>query len=97
VARRISQATLRCIAARKAKITKLSAELEGLEAQLLADLQGGATVQPGILTARIHEYVRRNVAWKEIVLREQGVEYANRVLAGTKATTYTSAIVEMAK
>ncbi len=91
---RITQATLAAILRRRKKISDLQADLEELEAALLSDLKEGFEVAPGILAARVKEWERRNVAWKEIVVREKGQEYADRVLAATRPETYTKLVVE---
>lgn len=92
--KRISQGTLASILRRRKKIEDLQAELGKLEDALTDDLKAGAKVAPGILTAFIKEWTRRNVAWKEIVVREKGQEYADRVLAAKKADTYSKLVVE---
>ena len=95
MAKRISQKTLSAIIRRRKRISDLQTELDGLEGALKADLQAGAVVQQGLFTGYIKTWERRNVAWKEIVVREKGKEYADRVLAGTKADKHESLVVEV--
>lgn len=56
-------------------------------------LEAGASVQPGILSARLKVTERRNVAWKVICERELGEEYCRRVLAATHPDKYTSLLI----
>jgi len=93
---RITQATLSAILRRRKKISDMQADLEELETALTSDLKAGYEVAPGILVARVKEWERRNVAWKQIVAREKGQEYADRVLAATKPEKYESLVVEAA-
>jgi hypothetical protein len=63
------------------------------EQAIRSALEAGATVQPGILSARLKITQRRNVAWKVVCERELGEEYCRRVLAATHPDSYTSLIV----
>ncbi len=94
---RITQATLAAILRKRKKIADAQADLDELETALTADLKAGYEVAPGILAARVKEWERRNVAWKEIVVREKGQEYTDRVLAATRPETYAKLVVEAAK
>ena len=91
--RPISQETLCVVAEKRAAIAKLEEELKAAEATVLEALKAGAAVAVGLLTARLKTWERRNVAWKDIVIREQGKEYADRVLNATRPDKYESLIV----
>jgi hypothetical protein len=92
---RITQATLSAISNKRAQIDELQFQVKAAEALVLARLKDGAKVASGLLTARVKTWDRRNVAWKEVVVREQGQEYADRVLNATKPTTFESLVVEL--
>ena len=95
MAARITQETLRMIAKRRAQIEELQFQVKASEQLVLERLKDGAKVAPGLLTARVKEFSRRNVAWKEVVVREIGQDYADRVLNATKPEVYTSLVVEL--
>ncbi len=79
----------------RAQIETLQLQVKATELLVLEKLKDGVKVAPGLLTARVKEFSRRNVAWKEVVVREQGQEYAGRVLNATKPKVYTSLVVEL--
>ena len=94
--RPITQDALRFVAEKKAVIARLEEELKAAEATVLEALKAGAAVAAGLLTARLKTWERRNVAWKDIVIREQGKDYADRVLNATRPDKYESLVVEIA-
>lgn len=94
MSKRISEGTLASILRRRKKIEDLQTELGKMEDALTDELKTGAAVAPGILTAYIKEWTRRNVSWKEVVVREKGQDYADRVLAATRPETYSKLVVE---
>lgn len=94
MANRISQGSLAAILRRRKRIADLQTELEKLEDALTADLKEGASVAPGILTAYMKAWERRNVSWKDVVIRELGQPYADRVLAATKPDPQSKLVVE---
>lgn len=93
--RPITQETLRIVAEKKAEIARLEAELKAAETTVLEALKAGAAVAAGLLTARLKTFEKRNVAWKCVVEREMGVDYAERVLAATRPSIYESLVVEL--
>jgi hypothetical protein len=95
MAARITQETLRMIARRCAQIETLQLQVKAAEALVLAKLKDGAKVAQGLLTARVKTFERRNVAWKEVVVREVGQDYADRVLNATKPDKYESVVIEL--
>jgi hypothetical protein len=48
------------------------------------------------VNARIKEWERRNVAWKQVLVREKAEEFADRVFNATKPDKYESLVVEIA-
>ena len=66
------------------------------EAALKARLEAGATVDPGVHVAELKEHFRRNVAWKDVVVRLanrlklNGEAYCSKVLAATKPSRTVS-------
>jgi len=75
---------------------QLEAKVESLESAIKARLEAGAAVQPGVHVAQLKTSSRRNVAWKDVVMRLaerlklNGEAYYARVLAATKPSTTVS-------
>lgn len=93
---KIRQATLKKILQLRAAIESEQQDLDRLEAAVKEAIQGGAAVAKGSFRAEVRTWERRSPAWREIVERELGVEYAERVLAHTKPTPQSKLIVEVA-
>ena len=80
-------------------LAQLEQNVERIESGIQARLEAGATVEPGIHVADLKEKFRRNVAWKDVVMRLadrlklNGESYCGRVLAATKPTRTVSLIV----
>jgi hypothetical protein len=91
----ISQAELHELATLRRAARDAETKVEAKTADLLARLQAGATVEPGIYDARIGEDSRRTVSWKAVAARLakrlgfDGDKYCERVLNVTKPTTKT--------
>jgi hypothetical protein len=95
MAARITQETLRVIASKRSQIELLQLQIKASELLVLERLKDGVKIAPGLLTARVKTFERRNVAWKEVVVREQGQDYGDRVLNATKPDKYESLVVEL--
>ena len=73
-------------------LSQLKEKVSELESGIKSRLEGGAAVQPGVHIASLKENLRRNVAWKDVVLRlaeKLGYEpeaYVSNVLVHTKPT-----------
>lgn len=93
---KITQKSLRSVVKLQAQLAALSEKLKSAEASVFDALKGGAEVQSGLLSAHIKTFERRNVAWKKIVEREKGEEFAARILAATHADKYENLVVELA-
>ncbi len=90
----VNQAQLAHIVWLRQQVEQTKAKLEQAEAALRATLDAGAPVEPGLLRAFLKTIERRSVAWKAVVERELGEDYAKRVLAATKPETFTHLVVE---
>lgn len=90
----ISQKSLAAILKQRKKIADAEKVLKELEEKLVTSLKAGSTVSSGVLTARLKTYERRNVAWKQVLIREKGEEFVDRVFSATRPDTYESLVVE---
>ncbi len=70
------------------QIDALRREHSELEQKLIASLSSGAEVEPGSRTAQLKTTQRRNVSWKNVVIRLKGSGYVSQVLSHTKPKTY---------
>ncbi len=70
------------------QIDALKQELSELEQTLTASLSNGAEVEPGSHTAQRKTTQRRNVSWKNVVIRLKGSGYVSQVLSHTKPKTF---------
>jgi hypothetical protein len=65
-----------------------------------ARLETGASLEPGDHRAELKENLRRNVSWKDVVIRlaerlkMNGEAYCDRVLASTKPTKTIALVIE---
>ena len=75
------------------QIDALKRELSELEQTLLTSLSGGAEVEPGSHTAQLKTTQRRNVSWKNVVIRLKGSGYVSQVLSHTKPKTFLKLVV----
>ncbi len=80
-------------------LARLQERVNEMEENLLARLEAGAEVQPGVHVAELKEGSRRNVAWKEVAmrlaekLRYDSAAYCSNVLAHTKPSRTVSVVV----
>ncbi len=89
----ITQEKLAYILTLKGEIAERKKELEQVETEVQAALEDSVPVQVGLLRAFLKTVERRSVPWKQVVERKLGVEYAKRVLAGTKPDRFTHLVV----
>ena len=75
------------------QLESLKAEQAQLQAQLIAALSSGASVEAGARSASLKTCERRSVSWRSVVVRLKGAGYASRILACTKPTSYTKLII----
>jgi hypothetical protein len=71
----------------------LDEQITEAEVSLRAALEAGAEVETGIFRAYLKVTERRSVAWKAVVERELGEDYATRVLAATKPDKFSALVV----
>jgi hypothetical protein len=78
------------------RLDALKEQVAAEEAALKARLEAGASVDPGVHVAELKEHFRRNVAWKDVVIRLanrlklNGEAYCSKVLAATKPSRTVS-------
>lgn len=90
--RPISQIERALLLSLRGRLKQLQEEIAAEEESLKARLESGAAIEPGDHVAELKNSVRRNVAWKPVVIRLaerlklDGEAYCARVLAGTKPT-----------
>lgn len=89
----ITQEKLAYVLTLKGEIAERKKALEETEAEVQAALEDSVPVQPGLLRAFLKIIERRSVPWKQVVERKLGVDYAKRVLAGTKPDKFTHLVV----
>ncbi len=89
----VTQEKLAHILTLKGEIAERKKALEETEAEVQAALEDSVPVQPGLLRAFLKIIERRSVPWKQVVERKLGVDYAKRVLAGTKPDKFTHLVV----
>ena len=89
----ITQEQLAYILTLKGEIAERKKALEEAEADVQAALENSVPVESGLLRAFLKIIERRSVAWKRIVERKLGVDFAKRVLASTKPDRFTHLVV----
>ena len=89
----ITQEKLAHILTLKGEIAERKKALEETEAEVQAALEDSVPVESGLLRAFLKTVERRSVQWKQVVERKLGVDYAKRVLAGTKPDRFTHLVV----
>ena len=89
----ITQEKLAYILTLKGEIAERKKALEATETEVQVALEDSVPVQPGLLRAFLKIIERRSVPWKQVVERKLGVEFAKRVLAGTKPDRFTHLVV----
>jgi len=92
----ITQAELALLLSLRGRLQQLREQVEAEEESVKIRLEAGAGVEPGDHTARLEEQFRRNVAWKNVVIRLadrlglDGEAYCANVLGNTKPTRSVS-------
>lgn len=96
----ITQLELAAFLSLRARLPQLQAQVEAAEESIQVRLESGAELEIGDHRAELKESFRRNVSWKDVVIRlanrlkMDGEIYCARVLAGTKPTRTVSLVVE---
>jgi len=89
----ITQEKLAYVLTLRGEIAERKKALEETEGEVQAALEDSVPVQPGLLRAFLKVIERRSVPWKQVVERKLGVDFAKRVLAGTKPDRFTHLVV----
>lgn len=92
----ISQTELAMFISLRGRLHQIESQCESAEQSIRERLEHGALVEEGDHNATLEEHFRRNVSWKEVVIRlaerlkMDGAMYCARVLAATKPTRSVS-------
>jgi hypothetical protein len=89
----ITQEKLAYVLTLKGEIAERKKALEEAETEVQAALEDSVPVESGLLRAFLKIIERRSVPWKQVVERKLGVDFAKRVLAGTKPDKFTHLVV----
>jgi hypothetical protein len=96
----ITQLELIAMLSLRGRLHQLQEQAETAEQSIKARLETGASLEPGNHRAELKENFRRNVSWKDVVVRladrlkMNGETYCAKVLSGTKPTRTVSLVVE---
>jgi len=96
----ITQLELAALLSLRGRLHQLEEQVEAAEQSIQARLEVGSSVECGDHVAKLKTNSRRNVAWKEIVVRladrlkMDGEVYCARVLASTKPTKTITLVIE---
>lgn len=92
----ITQIELTLLLSLRGRLHQLEEQIEQAELSIKTRLETGAFLEPGDHSAELKESFRRNVSWKDIVvrlaerLRMDGEAYCAKVLASTKPSRSVS-------
>lgn len=96
----ITQLELAAFLSLRGRLHQLQEQVESAEESIKTRLGSGAELEPGDHRAELKENFRRNVSWKDVVirlanrLRMDGEAYCAKVLSSTKPTRSVSLDVE---
>jgi hypothetical protein len=96
----ITQIELVAFLSLKGRLRQVQEQVETAEASIKNRLGAGCAIEEGAHTAELKESFRRNVSWKDVVVRLaerlklDGQAYCARVLASTKPTKTVALVVE---
>jgi hypothetical protein len=96
----ITQLELSALLSLRGRLHQLEEQVEAAEQSIQARLEVGCSVEHGDHIAKLKTNSRRNVAWKDVVVRlaerlkMDGAAYCARVLASTRQTKTTALVVE---
>jgi hypothetical protein len=96
----ITQTELILLLGMRGRLHQLETQVEEAEQYIKARLEKGAFLEPGDHRAELKENLRRNVSWKDVVvrlaerLRMNGEAYCAKVLNSTKPTRSVSLVIE---
>lgn len=96
----VSQLELVTLLSLRGRLHQLQEQVEQAEQSIKTRLEKGAFLEPGDHRAELKENFRRNVSWKDVVvrlaerLRMDGAAYCAKVLASTKPSRTVSLVIE---
>src|SRR5258708_29153876 len=96
----ITQLELTVLLSLRGRLSQLEEQVETAEQSIKARLETGASLEPGDHRAELKENFRRNVSWKDVVIRLaerlklDGEAYCAKVLSSTKPSRTVSLVVE---
>jgi hypothetical protein len=96
----ITQSEVATLLSLRGRLHQLEEQVQQAEQSIKMRLETGAFLEPGDHRAELRENFRRNVSWKDIVirlaerLRMDGEAYCAKVLASTKPSRSVSLVVE---
>ena len=96
----VTQLELTVLLALHGRLSQLEEQVKEAEQSIKSRLEAGASLESGDHRAELKENFRRNVAWKDVVVRlaerlkMDGVAYCAKVLNSTKPTRTVSLVVE---
>lgn len=96
----ITQLELAAFCSLRSRLGQLQAQVEAAEQSIKARLESGVGLEPNDHRAELKENFRRNVSWKDVVIRladrlkMNGEGYCARVLNSTKPTRTVSLAIE---
>jgi hypothetical protein len=96
----ITQLELTALLSLRGRLSQIEEQVETAEQSIKARLETGASLEPGDHRAELKENFRRNVSWKDVVIRlaerlkMDGEAYCAKVLSSTKPSRTVSLVVE---
>jgi hypothetical protein len=96
----ITQLELTALLSLRGRLHQLQEQVDTAEQSIKARLGTGASLEPGDHRVALKENFRRNVSWKDVVVRlaeplkMDGEAYCTKVLSSTKPTRAVSLVVE---
>jgi hypothetical protein len=96
----ITQLELATFLSLRGRLHKLQEQVENAEQSIKIRLESGVELEPGDHRAELKENFRRNVSWKDVVVRlaerlkMDGEAYCAKVLSSTKPARTVSLVVE---
>ena len=96
----ITQLELTALLSLRGRLHQLQEQVEAAEQSIKTRLETGALLESGDQRAELKENFRRNVSWKDVVVRlaerlkMDGEAYCAKVLSSTKPSRTVSLVVE---
>ena len=96
----VTQLELTALLSLRGRLHQLEQQVSEAEQSIKTRLEKGALLEPGDHRAQLKENFRRNVSWKDVVIRlaerlkMDGEAYCTKVLSSTKPSRTVSLVVE---